>query len=52
MRLGERELREIYNGLCCLQISIREKQKRRAKYIVRIINRVERELNKRSYKKR
>jgi len=35
--MNQREKKEIYNALCCLNITIRDKQKRRAKYIQKLI---------------
>ena len=33
----DQERREIYNALCCLNVSIRAKQPKRAKYIQKLI---------------
>jgi len=33
----KKELKEIYNALCCLNIAIRDKQKERARFIQRLI---------------
>ena len=40
IKVNDSELREIYNGLCCLNISIRNKQKSRAKIIQKIIKEI------------
>lgn len=37
LSLSEKERKEIYNALCCLNVSIRDKQKRRAKFISKMI---------------
>jgi len=35
--LTRRERREIYNALCCLNIAIRDKQKQRARFVQKLI---------------
>lgn len=35
--MDKTEINEIYNGLCCLNLEIRNKQKKRAKYIQKLI---------------
>ena len=37
LTIDKKTLIEIYNALCCLNVEIRDKQKRRAKYIQKLI---------------
>lgn len=37
LQINEKELKEIYNALCCLNVSIRSKQEKRAKFIQKLI---------------
>ena len=40
LELDKKELGEIYNALCCLNIAIRNKQKKRAKFIQKMIKEI------------
>ena len=44
--LKEKEVNEIYNALSCLNIAIRDKQKKRVKFVRKIIERFNKRVEK------